>query len=50
MASLSYRSSQPDRWVMPRPHRDASLRYMIHGPIQPMEQEPGLFARLFRKR
>jgi hypothetical protein len=48
MSSLSYRSSQPDPWVMPRPHRDASLRYMIHGPIQPMEQ-PGFLARLFRR-
>ena len=46
MSSLSYRSSQPDRWVMPRPYRDASLRYMIHGPIQPMEQ-PSFFDRLF---
>ena len=48
MSSLSYRSSQPDRWVMPRPYRDASLRYMMHGPILPME-EPGFFARLFRR-
>jgi hypothetical protein len=46
MASLSYRSSRPDRWVVPPPHRDASLRYMTHGPIRPME-EPGFFARLF---
>ena len=49
MASLSYRSSRPDRWVMPRPHRDPSLRYMIHGPIRPME-EPGFWARLFGRR
>ena len=35
----------PDGWTMPRPYRDASLRYMMHGPIQPME-EPGLLARL----
>ncbi len=45
MASQSYRSSRPDGWTMPRPYRDASLRYMMHGPIQPME-EPGLLARL----
>jgi hypothetical protein len=31
---------------MPRPHQDASLRYIKHGPVQPMEQ-PGFFARLF---
>ena len=46
MASQSYRSSRPDGWTMPRPYRDASLRYMQHGPILPME-EPGFFARLF---
>jgi hypothetical protein len=49
MASQSFRSSQPDPWTMPRPYRDASLRHMIHGPIQPME-EPGLLARLFGAR
>lgn len=46
MASLTYRSSRPDGWTMPRPHRDPSLRRHIHGPILPME-EPGFFARLF---
>lgn len=46
MSSLSFRSSRPDAWIQPRPHQDASLRYMKHGPIQPME-EPGLLARLF---
>jgi hypothetical protein len=49
MSSLSYRSSSPDRWVRPRPHQDASLRYMKYGPVQPME-EPGLLARLFGQR
>jgi hypothetical protein len=46
MASMRYRSSRPDVWVMPRPHQDPSLRYQTHGPIRPME-EPGFFARLF---
>ena len=46
MASLSYRTSRPDPWAVPRPYSDPSLRYRIHGPIQPME-EPGFFARLF---
>ncbi len=46
MSSLSYRSSRPDGWVQPRPHQDSSLRYMKHGPIQPMV-EPGFLARLF---
>lgn len=44
-----YRSSPSCSWVAPRPHRDPSLRYMMHGPIQPME-EPGFFARLFGRR
>ncbi len=46
MASQSFRSSRPDGWTMPRPYHDASMRYMKHGPILPME-EPGFFARLF---
>lgn len=45
MSSLSYRSSRPDSWTMPRPPLDASRRRMAHGPIQPMEQ-PGLLSRL----
>jgi hypothetical protein len=49
MASLSYRSSRPDGWTMPRPHRDPSLRYMMHGPIQPMYQ-PSWFERLLGHR
>lgn len=46
MSSYSFRSSRPDSWVQPRAHRDASIRYMTHGPVQPME-EPGLLQRLF---
>lgn len=46
MSSLTYRSSRPDVWVVPRPHSDPSLRRMTHGPIRPME-EPGFLARLF---
>lgn len=49
MSSLSFRSSRPDGWTLPRPYRDASLRYLTHGPIQPMEQ-PGFLARLFGRR
>lgn len=49
MSSLSYRSSRPDGWTQPRPYSDASLRYMTHGPVQPME-EPGFFARLLGRR
>lgn len=45
MSSFNFRSSRPDHWTLPRPYRDASMRYHVHGPIQPME-EPGFFARL----
>lgn len=46
MSSLTFRSSRPDSWTLPRPHSDASLRYHKHGPIEPMHK-PGLIARLF---
>jgi hypothetical protein len=46
MTQLTYRSSRPDGWILPRPHSDPSLRRMKHGPIRPMH-EPGLFERLF---
>lgn len=45
MSSLTFRSSRPDRWVSPRPYRDASLRQRANGPIQPLKQ-PGLLNRL----
>lgn len=44
--SPTYSSSPPDRWTMPRPHQDPSLRLRKHGPIQPM-REPSLLARIF---
>ena len=50
MSSYTFRSSRPDSWTNPRPYRDASLRYMAYGPVQPMVQpiaQPGLLARLF---
>ncbi len=46
MSSLSFRSSRPDSWVVPRAHTDASQRFMTHGPIQSMHQ-PGILSRLF---
>lgn len=46
MSSQHFRSSRPDQWTLPRPYQDASLRYIKHGPIQPMDQ-PGFLARLF---
>lgn len=49
MSGLNYRSSRPDQWTMPRPFQDASLRYLKHGPIQPMEQR-GFVDRLFGRK
>lgn len=48
MMPTSYRSSRPDNWTLPRPHTDASQRYMKHGPIQPMDEKPRFWRRLLR--
>jgi hypothetical protein len=45
MASRTFRSSRPDGWILPKPYSDASLRFMKHGPVQPMAQ-PTLWERL----
>ncbi len=50
MSAMRYRSSSPDSWTQPRPHRDASLRYHMHGPIVPMEEPRRPFLSLFRWR
>ena len=47
MSHLSYHSSSPCPWVRPRPYTDASLRFRKHGPVQPMEEPRGFWARLF---
>jgi hypothetical protein len=49
MSSLSFRSSRPDGWTMPRTAQDSGLRRQVYGKIQPMEQ-PGFWARLFGQR
>jgi len=49
MSKLSYRTSRPNSWAVPRPPLDPSIRLSRFGKIQPME-EPGLLSRLFRKR
>lgn len=46
MTGWTKHSQQACAWNKPRPHRDASLRYMMHGPVRPM-QEPTWLARLF---
>jgi hypothetical protein len=47
---MRFHTSNPDPWTMPRQRSDASQRFRIHGPIQPMESEPGFFKRLFSSR
>ena len=47
MATRCFRSSRPDVWTMPRPSSDPSARILAYGPIQPMEDERGIFSRLF---
>lgn len=49
MSSLSYRSSRPDTWTMPRPYSDASQRRLKHGPIQPMDEDRGFLWKLLRR-
>ncbi len=48
MSAMRYMSSNPDKWVQPRPHCDASLRRYVHGPIRPMHEDAGFLQRLFR--
>ena len=51
MSTLSFRSSKPDPWIAPRPHRDASLRLMTYGPLVPMDEpRTGWWQRLFAAR
>jgi hypothetical protein len=47
MSAYTFRSSRPDHWVSPRPTRDPARGAAIHGPLRPMHDEPGRFARLF---
>lgn len=49
MSSLNYRSSRPDAWTSPRPHSDASLRRLKHGPIQPMDCDRGFLWKLLHR-
>jgi hypothetical protein len=46
MSPFVYRTSRPHESILPRSHRDAHQRYLTYGPIQPMDQPKGLFARL----
>ncbi len=46
MSHAPIHSSAPDRWTLPRPHTDATLRQIKYGRVRPME-EPGFLARWF---
>jgi hypothetical protein len=48
MISTRYQSSRPHHSVAPRPQLDAHARYLLYGPIQPMEQRSFL-ERVFGK-
>lgn len=50
MSAYIFRSSRPDHWVSPRPTRDPARLSAIYGPLRPMRDEPGLFARLLALR
>lgn len=50
MASLRFHCSRPNEWVSPRPHRDDNQRLRVYGRLQPMEETPGLFQRIFGRR
>lgn len=50
MIPMSFRSSRPDSWVVPRPHTDPNLRYLKHGPIRPMDEDRSLLSRLLFRR
>jgi hypothetical protein len=45
MSAMRYRSSRPNNWIIPRPHRDAHQRFRTYGPVRPMH-EPNWFERL----
>lgn len=49
MTSRRFHSSQPDRWVSPRPSPFGARARDIYGPIQPMQSEPrkSWLARIF---
>ncbi len=50
MSAYTFHSSRPDHWVSPRPTRDRARLRAIHGPLQPMREEPPFLARLFGMR
>ncbi len=48
MSAMRFKSSNSDTWVQPQLHQDTSMRRMIHGPIRPMLEEPGLLRKFFK--
>lgn len=46
MIPVTYRSSRPGAWAVPRWRMDPGERRRIYGAIRPMEDERGLIRRL----
>jgi len=48
MTAYTFTSSRPHESILPRPHRDAHLRYLAYGPVIPMDDTSiSLVRRLF---
>lgn len=47
MTPRTFRSSHADKWTSPRAYSDESLRYLKHGPVQPLDHPRGFWSRLF---
>lgn len=46
MAPVTYHTSRPDNWAVPRWRTDPSERLRIYGRVRPMETEQSLLGRL----
>ncbi len=49
MTAYSIRTSRQHESILPRSPCDAHRRFLVYGPIQPMEDQRGLLAWLFRR-
>jgi hypothetical protein len=50
MILTSYRDPRPSDWKLRKQEIDPSMRRMIHGPIQPMDEDRTFLWRLFHTR
>lgn len=46
MTAMSFRCSRPSNWIEPRQTLDADQRRRAYGPVQPMEEKPGLLRKI----